>query len=216
MQGADAITKAVQEGDLEQVRTLITAQPALLVHSAAPGIPITLWAAYYRKWEIFEYLMNLKGDPSIYEAAAGGLVEAARAILKENLAMVNAYGSDGFTPLALACYFNRPAVAGLLVEHGANVDLAALNPSKVAPIHSAVAANSIELTKMLLDHDVNVNVVQNGGVTALHSAAHRGNTEIVRLLLDHGADKTMRTDDGFLALDFAEKDGHEQVVVLLK
>jgi ankyrin repeat protein len=216
MQGADTITKAVQEGDLEQVRKLINERPALLGHSAAPGIPITLWAAYYRKWEVFEYLMSLKKEPSLYEAAAGGLESEVSKILQENPAMVNAFGSDGFTPLALACYFNRPSVVRVLIDHGANVDLAALNPSRVAPIHSAVVANSMEITEMLLSKNVDVNVKQNGGVTALHSAAHRGNLEMVKALLAHGADKTIRTDEGQSALDFAQKDGHTEVAALLK
>lgn len=216
MQGTEAITAAIQQGDLDQVRVMIKRNPALLGASAAPGIPITLWAAYYRKWEIFNFLMSLREQPSIYEAAAGGMDEALKTILEENPAMVNAYGSDGFTPLALSCYFNWPKVARILVENGANVNLAALNPSKVAPIHSAVAANSVELTQLLLSHEVDVNVAQNGGVTALHTAAHRGNAEIVGLLLKHGADKSLKTDEGLTALNFAEKDGHPEVAELLR
>lgn len=216
MQSPEALVQAVQSGDLGKVKAMILQQPKLSESITDMGIPISLLAAYYRQPQIFEWIMAQRSDPSIFEATAAGMADRVETLLEEQPELLNAYAKDGFMPLGLACYFNQPGVAKLLVEKGADVNQVASNGTKVAPIHAAVAANSVEITRLLLENGAEVNSAQNGGVTALHSAAHRGSVPIVQLLLQHGAKADLKMDDGRTALDFAKADGHKDVVKLLE
>ncbi|PHN04869.1 ankyrin repeat domain-containing protein [Flavilitoribacter nigricans] len=215
MQSPEALVNAVQSGNMEQVKMLVEQQPELIHSQTNAGIPITLLAAYYRKTPIFEWLMSRRDDPNIYEAAVAGQQERVEALLEASPELLDAHGSDGFTPLALTCYFAQYPIAKLLVDRGADVNLIASNGSRIAPLHSAVAANSLEITRLLLENGAEVGLSQHGGVTALHTAAHRGNVPIVELLLEHGADPTLKMDDGRTPLDFARADGHQEVVKIL-
>ena len=93
----------------------------------------------------------------------------------------------------------------LLIENGANVNLASQNDFKVAPIHSAVASQNFEVTQLLINHKANVNVKQQNGVTPLHSAAHNGNIKIVDILINAGAEKHATMEDGRTPLDMAKE-----------
>jgi ankyrin repeat protein len=216
MQSPEILVKAVQSGALDRVKELIRQQPALIRSRTDAGIPITLLAAYYRQKAVFEWLMSQQPNPNIYEATAAGQTARVETLLKETPALLNAHATDGFPALGLACYFGQYAVAKLLVEKGADVNLVANNGSLVAPIHAAVAANSVDLTRLLLENGAQVDLAQAGGVTPLHSAAHRGNVALVELLLQHGARKDLKMDNGQTALDFAKADGHEAVEKLLE
>lgn len=216
MQGGKAIIEAVKAGRLAEVQRLIKQQPELIAHGTENGVPITLLAAYYRQQEVFEWLMQQREKPTIYEAVVAGQIDQVRDLLEENAAWVNAFSPDGYTPLGLACYFNQDEIAQFLIDRGANVTRAATHGSKVTPLHSAVAANNTSLCRLLLEHGADVNARQTGGITALQSAAHRGNVELVQLLLDQGADPSLRTDDGLTALDYARQDQHDDVISLLE
>lgn len=216
MQSPDALVTAIQAGNLAEVKTIIDQQPELINAKTNTRVPVTLLAAYYRQMPVFEYLMSQQKDPSIYEAVVSGQVEKVKTLLQEKPELLDAYADDGFTPLALACYFSQYPVSKLLVEKGADVNKVASNGSQIGPIHSAVAVNSVELVRLLLENGGDPNLKQNGGVTPLHSAAHRGNVPIIELLLQHGADTGAKMADGRTALDFARADGHEAVVKILE
>ena len=110
--------------------------------------------------------MSKRIEPNIFEAAAFGLEERIITLVSENPDLVNEFAADGFTPLGLACYFNRAAAARILLIHEADVDLAARNGAQVAPIHSAVAANSLEISRLLLEQGANPDALQNGGMAS--------------------------------------------------
>ncbi len=208
--------EAIQTGQLGVVKEILKSHPDLIEGQTEQGAPFTLLAAYYRQSAIFNYLIEKKASLSLFEAAAAGKVEKVRAILQAEPQGLNAFSADGFTILALACYFNQEAVAEFLINQGADVNLASNNPMQVAPLHSAVAVQNVKLAGRLLEKGADVNKPQTAGVNALHSAAHRGQTEMIKLLLQYGADPALKTADGKTALDFAKADGHEAAAALLE
>lgn len=216
MKSSSALITAVQSGDLETVKQLIEQEPEMSASVTEAGIPISLLAAYYRQKDIFDWIMSRRENPGLYEAAAAGQSARVAAILDASPQLIDAFAADGFAALGLASYFGQYSVAELLIERGADVNLPANNGSMVTPLHAAVAANSPEITRLLLENGAAVNALQASGVSALHSAAHRGNLEIVRLLLQHGAATDIKMDDGRTALDFAKADGHQAVAALLE
>ena len=65
----------------------------------------------------------------------------------------------------LPAYFGHEDLARFLVLKGADVNLASKNGFNVFPIHSAVAANNFNITKMLLDAGAYPNVCQKAGLS---------------------------------------------------
>ena len=135
------------------------------------------------------------GSMTLQGCATGGLSEAAyngnlaRArILVSQGAEVNRYDRWGWTPLIWAVYYRHDAVARLLLENGANVNLPTVRE---------------------------YGTVRKGS-TPLIVAAYYGYAGTVRLLLEHGADPGKINEYGFSAYHYAEQYGHDETMRLLK
>ena len=95
------------------------------------------------------------------------------------------------------------------------MDAASHNAMKVTPLHSAAAAHSREIVRLLLEQGASADARQQGGWTALHAAAQDGDVEMVRDLLQHRADVQARNDDGKTPTDIATGKGHIAVMQML-
>ena len=137
-------------------------------------------------------------------------------LISSNPSLTNSYSVDGFTPLGLACYFGHEEIAKFLISKGAEVNIPSKNGFNVFPIHSAVAANNFNITKLLLAHGAYPNVCQKSGVAPLHSAAQLGNIELIILLLEHGAEVTLRMEGGKLPSDLAADKGFVEIAEILR
>lgn len=194
----------------------LTRDPEQLNSKDAQGVSLLMLSFYYRLPELSHYILQHKKEIDFYEASAVGDVAGVTKHLHANPTLLNAYSVDGFTALGLACFFNQPAVARLLLTAGADPDRASNNAFKVAPLHSAAAAHSHEIVGLLLEHHANPNVCQQGGVTPLHEAAHHGDLDIATLLLKHGALAKVKSDAGKTPYDMALEKGYDAVGALLK
>ena len=208
--------QAIKEGDLEQVKSIVKDNPSLANGITKEGVSIFLLAKYYQKNEIENVLLQYKTEFDLFEATASGKVDLLENHLNANAEQINDYASDGFTPLGLACFFGQKETVDFLLKKGADVNKISNNPMKLAPLHSAVAAQQIEIVKMLIEQGANVNAQQMKGVTALHSAAHNGLKDIVQFLLENGADTQIKMEDGTLPIDFAKKDNFPEIITLLE
>jgi ankyrin repeat protein len=210
-----SLMAAIQSGDLSTVQQLITEDPARL-HAEENGVTPILMSVYYRQPAVTDFLLAHADHLSLFEAAAVGQTQTVAILLSQDSAQVNAYAGDGFTALGLAAYFGHEAVALLLLEHGADVNQAAHNAQKVAPLHSAVAGQHRAIVDLLLEHGADVQAAQEQGITALMAAAQHGDIPLVETLLVHGARIDARTTDRKTAADFAREAGHPEVVELLE
>jgi ankyrin repeat protein len=156
------------------------------------------------------------GALSIHEAAALGVVPRIETLLAENPAAVNAWASDGFQPLGLACFFGRRDAASLLLARGGDLNLPSRNSQRVMALHAALAGPTPDIARSLIDAGADVNAVQQDGVTPLMEAAAIGNLDLVQVLLAHGADPSARDGQQRDAAAFARRGGHTTVVDLLE
>lgn len=127
---------------------------------------------------------------------------------------------DGVSAILLAMYHHKPDVAACLrphagpldiFEHRAKVDAASSNGMHVMPLHSAAAARSVPVARLLLEHGAPVDARQGHGslgFTPLMEAAFNGQVDMVEALLAHGADPGLQDDHSQTAADHVRAQGH--------
>ncbi len=198
------------------LNAFIKKNPAVLDEMDDNGISGLMYIGYHQLPEVLAVAIDIKKEFTVYEAAAMGLLHRVITKVNSQPSLLNTPAQDGFLPLTLACFFGQYTVVDYLLKKGAKVNIPANNPSKVMPLHSAVAKNDYAVCELLLKNGADVNATQMKDVTALQSAAHRGNLKLVQLLVANGAEIDMETTEGKTALAFAEEDGHETVANFLK
>ncbi|HXC58753.1 MAG TPA: ankyrin repeat domain-containing protein [Steroidobacteraceae bacterium] len=125
--------------------------------------------------------------------------------------------SRGTTPFHRACASGDNQLIQYLVDHGADVRLAAANgetPMMVAMGGRGREEDIIATLHVLLALGADVNGVQqvmwitrNRGGTALHLATRRGSKKMMTELVAMGADPDIKDGDGLTALDYAQSRG---------
>jgi uncharacterized protein len=73
----------------------------------------------------------------------------------------------------------------------------------LSPLLIASLKGHIEIVRLLLENNADVDIKTDLGATALMIAAANGHTEIVRLLLEKGANASLRNSNGKTAADVA-------------
>ncbi|MET0572143.1 MAG: ankyrin repeat domain-containing protein [Pedobacter agri] len=210
------LEEQIESGNLAAVKELLLENPMLANISTSHNISPLLLACYYKKQDIANVIVEFTDNLTLFEACAVGKFDAATLLIFQYPNSINEFSEDGFTPLGLACYFGHEDLAKFLVLKGADVNLASKNGFNVFPIHSAVAANNINITKMLLDAGAYPNVCQKAGLAPLHTAAQLGNIELIILLLEHGAEVGLRMEGGKLPADLAAEKGFNEIAEILR
>jgi ankyrin repeat protein len=173
-------------------------------------------ALYHGKKDRVNELLAAGVELNLYEAAATGQTARLRELIAGDPSLVNTHSVDGFTPLGFAVFFGHPEIVDVLLEAGADANLASRESMKVAPLASASAAGQYEIAKKLIAHGANVNSRASSDFTPLHESAARGQLEFATLLLDHGADLDAKTADGKTPLDYAREHDRAEMVELLQ
>lgn len=133
-------------------------------------------------------------------------------------------------PFAKEMYFevfkDKLEIITMLINNGADVNARSIDEDnskkyygseKIGidrPIHKAVLLSNIELLKLLISQDADINVEDFYSKTALRMACESGDLEIVQLLLSEGAKQN--SENGFwTALMSASEKGNAEIVKLL-
>lgn len=114
-----------------------------------------------------------------------------------------------------AVFRNRPEVAQLLLDKGA--DVAIVDNDGYTALLYAIKSGNTALAKSLLDHGANVgDRDRHSRRSALHLAAIKGHPDMVRLLLERGADVKATDSLGETPLAYARQYGHHSAATLLQ
>jgi ankyrin repeat protein len=133
---------------------------------------------------------NPKPDDRLSQAVQRGDRPAVESLLRSHVPVDSAEG-DGTTALHWAAYQNNIALAQLLLDAHANVNVKT-RIDAATPLFMACQNGSAPMIELLLRHGANVNTPNALGTTPLMIAASSGNADAVKVLLTHGADPNAR------------------------
>ncbi len=146
-------------------------------------------------------------------AASYASVEVVRAFLDAGATIDLRTGSSKDTALIAACEKKRLDVARLLLDRGADPNLADNND--MAPLHHASHVfdpapgaglpESVEVCRLLLDRGAEIDLQDGNGRTALHWAVEENNEGVFELLLERRANPDLKQWAGDTALTLAHR-----------
>lgn len=156
---------------------------------------------------------DAEGYTPIYIAAVNNHWELVRYLAMNGANASNSYHAP--TPLSLAIEAEESETALILIDNGANPNLA-WGTSGV-PIYLATRYNFPQVVQALAEHaDIGIDFRgYSWRATALHQAVYSGNVEIATILLDHGAGTEQSSGQGQTILGTAASSGHLPLVDLL-
>ena len=215
---AQTIYQAAAEGDLEQVRLLIS-----------------------RGADVHE--KDSMGKAPLHHACEEGHTEVARLLISHG-AGVNAVSSDrrwspdSRKPLHYAAMGGHKQTVKLLLSKGADTNSGYAKPwfeamrssaaghkeivevlvaegAEIPALHLAAYRGDMETLPKLLEEGADINALATLSTTALHAAANGGNKEVVEFLISKGAKLDARDDWGLAPLYYAALHDYEDIVDLL-
>jgi ankyrin repeat protein len=122
---------------------------------------------------------------------------------------------DGQTPFIRAALSGDVAVMRLLLQHGADPNIATRQGSTAlmaaaginwipAQTYTRSEAEYVDAVRLCLERGADVNAANSLGLAAIHGAANRGWVSVIQILADHGAKLDVKDAAGRTPMTFAE------------
>ena len=129
-------------------------------------------------------------------------------------ANVNAQRSDDkVTPLILSAGWNNFMAVNLLLDHGADANIASVDAC--TPLHLAVMKGNQNVVKLFLEKNALVNTQDADGDSPLHTAVSKGFFYITKLLVKKGSNVNLQNKEGRTPLFLGVMNKHKQLIKLL-
>jgi ankyrin repeat protein len=205
-----SIHEASSRGDLDAVRSLITANPAAVDEDDQHGWRPIFHAALWRHEHVVRLLIDAGADLAAHDGYVmhyAGEVPNNKAIV----ALLIQYGAldahvrptDDLSRQFLSAVFlaDVARVWSLLKRHPHLAS--ALDGRGDQPIHHAARNGDTQVVRLLIEQGAEVNATNPRGHTVLYCAGGHGHLDTLQLLLDRGADRDARfTHDGKTLLEW--------------
>ena len=129
-------------------------------------------------------------------------------------ANVNAQRTDDkVTPLILSAGWNNFMAVYLLLDHGADANIA--RDDGCTPLHLAVMEGNQNVVKLFLEKNALVNTQNAHGNSPLHTAVSKGFFDTTKLLVQKGSKVNLQNKEGRTPLFLGVMNKHEQLIKLL-
>jgi ankyrin repeat protein len=184
-----SIHEACQRGDIEAVRALIAADPAIVDADDEHGWRPVFHAGLWRHEQVVRLLIEAGADLAAH---------------------------DGYVMHYAGEVPNNKAIVSLLVQYGALDAHVRPTDDLSRQFLAAVFLGDSSRTGSLLSRHPHLATTPDGrGDLPIHHAARNGDTEIVRLLIKYGADVSVKNPRGHTVLYCAGGHGHLDTLELL-
>jgi uncharacterized protein len=207
-----SINRAIYCNNINKLNKFISQKKDLNLCDRFSLSPI-LVAASIGNVEIMKILLNengdykkksIDGDNLLIKTIDSKKYQAVEYLVNAKLFNINEPDNFGTTPLILSCGYGLFDVTKLLIDNGADINYQAHYQGETALGSAIVHGGHIEIVKLLLEHNVNIDPVDKYGLTPLLQAVRKGHEEIVKLLVENNADLTHKDNEGRTALKWAE------------
>ncbi len=181
---ADDIWQVIEVYDLFSLQLLLSRYPERAKARGQDGMTPLHKAVMQRNEEMARIILKAgveinaatdSGDTALTFASSQSMAE----LLISHRAQVNGTGQAG--PLHAAAFYNRPEVAQLLIQHGADIEQTDANGE--TPLHRAVFRRHIEIVSLLIQKGAAVNAISASGRTPVDMTDDK---IIGQLLARHG------------------------------
>ncbi|KAH9997429.1 ankyrin repeat-containing domain protein [Russula compacta] len=173
----------------------------LLIDPHKPYLPV--WAFWIHNVEgrtVPHSIDNLPEHPppaeatALYYAVLCGFIGLAKHLIVARGEDVNAKCGNHGTPLHAASYRGHLDAASLLLDHGADLNMAAHQGTQT-PLCSAYDGRRLEVMRLLLERGANVDVKYDNYGPISNDASFNGRAEDLQLLLRYGTDVNVGDDE---------------------
>ena len=141
------------------------------------------------------------------------IVEALLRVAELNNVDMNILDEDQYTPLHIACSYNKnDRLIDLLLEKGVTFFMA--REKELNPLHWAASNGHLKMMKILLESselgNVDINSLDDYDNTPLNLACQENHLDVVKYLIQRGANVWTVGDFGFIPLHWAAENGNVQ------
>ena len=215
-----ALEQAVENGNLEIVRTLLLAGASVNVKNDG-GRTVLMYLRESASPELVRELIlagakinarDESGGTALMNAAGRGNHLVMRELITAG-AKIDLRDADEWTALMFAASNNDPQVTKLLIEAGADVH--ASSESGKTPLMMAAHEGLAETVQLLISYNAAVNARDNNGWSALMYAVSVTDVESALALLNAGADVSV-TNNGKTLLAIARDRENDEMIELLR
>jgi RNA polymerase sigma factor (sigma-70 family) len=216
------LLQAARAGDIERVKTLLKADPRLLVARDPMGNTALIIAVNSGHEALAELLVRRRRRAWAARSRSDWRQRPRSCRARARAVTARHDSPEGFTPLALAAHFGHLDVMRLLIDRGADVNRVATHRLAVTPLHAALFGRQVDAALLLIEGGANVALARGGsgwkraGWTPLHYAAGMGFSTLVQPLLDRGADPSRPDEEGKTPLDVAIDANHSGIADVLR
>ncbi|XP_067653191.1 ankyrin-1-like [Haliotis asinina] len=179
--GDNVLHLACMRGDEEIVKHVLKLHTLNINCRGSKGRTPLLLAAEYKKYDVFELLLEGGADPSavngngdniLHMACEGDSEEILKHVLKLHTLDINCRGYKGRTPLLVAAVYSAYDVFKLLLESGGNLSVVDSDGNSI--LHFASMGEDEKIVKHILKlHVVDINCRGSKGMTPLLLAARQ-------------------------------------------
>lgn len=143
-------------------------------------------------------------------AYADNDINTVRRLLGDGSNTINEGTDDGESLLSLACSAGYYELAQVLLAMSAQVEDRG-QKNDCTPLMEAASAGHVDIIKLLIDHNADVNAQSSTGNTPLMYACAGGHVRAVKQLLAAGANVEDHNENGHTPLMEAASAGHVEV-----
>lgn len=149
-------------------------------------------------------------------------LETVQQQLTVDASKINQLNDDGLSALMVAANEDNEALARLLLEHGADVNVRAMTDNLLpnvlgsTALHFAVLNGNTGMVKLLLEHGADLYYVNNEGNTSLHYLSFVGSPDLQKnifsILMAAGANLNIQNDEGIIPLYWLIEQNNDGII----